>query len=199
MPKMQMCANCGHRYPAKDQRCPECATHMPRGTQLGDRCVEIADAKGGKHLSYFVPGGTCEWRAGEQRCKFPASMSSATDGSGPWYCSAHADCQDPVAGSDYVEASQDYDKAGIARSKQLHEQKAAAAYCQAHGLTTQADMVAHMRQSLGRIGNRPGNLDWAHRIMARIAAGESLPMIAEEKARKALGLTDQRTADLDAL
>lgn len=32
----------------------------------------------------------CAWRAGEEQCHYPGSVSRSTLGGGPWYCSSHA-------------------------------------------------------------------------------------------------------------
>jgi hypothetical protein len=50
----------------------------------------------------------CDWKAGAKQCRYPGSLSSGVLGSGPWYCSGHFGCTDPVMGTDIVEASADY-------------------------------------------------------------------------------------------
>jgi len=166
---------------------------------------------GWKDPSYKAPGyplgyRQCDARHGALRCKYPGNISSDTKGGGPWQCSPHFEAE---AGSTFaaelVIASQDYVHSPV-KVRLLTEAKSeAAAFCEERGLNSRQKMVEFMRKEGAKIGTKTGGLDWAHKIMARIQAGESLPMISEEKARTALGLPsiaeaarDKRT-DRDAL
>ena len=196
-PKMRLCGNCGTRYPVADPRCPDCGTHAQRARSAVERSA---------------PMESCAW-VSDRRCNYPATMSSTTLGDGPWFCQFHFECSDPIAGADIVAASHDYTAppATQGRRHPLVEAVAARvlaqanseakAYCQDLGLTTVPQMRAHVAKIAPKIG-QSGGLDWARKIMARIAAGESLPLISEQKARAALGLpsvADQRRAERDAI
>lgn len=40
----------------------------------------------------------CEWLSNGERCHWPGSCSTDTHGGGPWYCTAHNDCDDMEKG-----------------------------------------------------------------------------------------------------
>jgi hypothetical protein len=48
--------------------------------------------------------GCCEW-IGDGRCHYAGSVSTSTNGKGPWYCTAHSGCDDPALGAQIVEES----------------------------------------------------------------------------------------------
>jgi len=192
-PKMRLCANCGTRYPVADPRCPDCGTHAQRSRSAVERSA---------------PMESCAW-VSDRRCNYPATMSSTTLGEGPWYCQFHFECSDPIAGADIVAASRDYTPPPTVQGRRNPLVEAVAsrilaqanteakAYCQDLGLTTVTQMRAHIAKTLPKVGSGGGNLDWARKIMARIQAGESLPMISEQKARQALGLPTIAEAERD--
>ena len=147
----------------------------------------------------------CSWTSNGLHCRYPGTISSGTLGDSPWYCQFHSDCSSPSYGEQVVQASQDYgqeDLVASVRRRTLEQANAeAAAYCQANGLITTDQMRAHVAKIAPKIG-KSGGLDWARKILARIDAGESLPLISEHKARLALGLpsvADHRRAERDAI
>lgn len=114
----------------------------------------------------------CEWQANGTRCKYPGSITSGMLGGGPWYCSAHYGCADPVIGAQIVERSQSY------------------------------VWVHPRERYLGRpipplmpMDLKGDGLDWARRILLRIERGEVLPQISAELARAALGQAEQKLPD----
>jgi len=143
----------------------------------------------------------CSWTSGSQQCRYPATLSSTTLGDGPWFCTFHFECASPSYGAEVVKASQDYgqeDLVASVRRRTLEQANAeAAAYCQAQGLHTTDQMRVHIAKAMPKVGSGGGSLDWARKIMARIQAGESLPMISEQKARQALGLPTIAEAERD--
>lgn len=111
----------------------------------------------------------CEWQANGMRCKYPGSLSSGLLGGGPWYCSAHFACADPVIGAQVVERSQSY--------------------------VWEHPRERYLKRPIPPLipmDLKGDGLDWARRIMLRLDRGEVLPHISGELARAALGLTDPK-------
>lgn len=76
-----------------------------------EQSVYLSD--GTKHAGGTAPDPQlgyirCEWSAAGERCRFPGSISSSTRAGGPWFCSAHFRCRDPITGADIVEESRHY-------------------------------------------------------------------------------------------
>jgi hypothetical protein len=93
--RKRRCANCGTSFDYKLGRCPECATHGS------------ADEPA-RSASYAMGYKLCEWEASGERCRFPGTMSNATNGSGPWFCQAHFFCHNGGDGARIVDASRTY-------------------------------------------------------------------------------------------
>src|SRR5204862_8118984 len=92
----------------------------------------------------------CSWHAGNERCRFPGSISSSNKG-GPWYCRGHANCSDPRVGGQIVDESiaecgsrPDYShgpREQAIRDKHSHE-------LQASGVTGRKVTPENLRESL---------------------------------------------------
>ena len=68
-------------------KCPKCKTINPPGATECDSCgVIFADIRGNKERSV---DRLCPWNDHGHVCGLVGSMSDATNGSGPWYCSRH--------------------------------------------------------------------------------------------------------------
>jgi len=94
----------------------------------------------------------CDWRSSE-RCRYPGSLSSNPGPGGPWYCRAHFDCRDPIAGADIVQASMDYRHSDPVQ-RRAEDQVRADAYCANLGLHTVEEKRAWLRENIAKIGKR---------------------------------------------
>lgn len=145
------CPECG-RDAGRSKRCP-CGweASRPRPREEGE-VVVISD--GTKHYVGVLRDETlgyirCSWFAGGERCRFPGTMSTNVKGGGPWFCSAHHRCSDPIAGADVVEASRGYHHPGVHEADIAHGERAAAR-CRALGLRTVAEKRAWLRENVRR-------------------------------------------------
>ena len=73
-------------------KCPKCGgTRNPADRECGDCGVVFKDIRGGRgSRSFDAPvDRNCPWNDHGQICGDIGSVSDATNGSGPWYCSRH--------------------------------------------------------------------------------------------------------------
>jgi hypothetical protein len=133
-------------------------------------------------------------------------LSADTLGGGPWYCRWHWQCESGVIGERIVIESRNYrpqissyrnhDAEAVFQQTLRDANESAAAYCRERGITTARQARAYVLAN--RVGKAKPGVEWAHRIMARIADGERVPMIVEQKARAALGDAPTRQPGEDA-
>ena len=77
--------------------CPKCRSTLVKQDQC-EYCDWVAEGK----AAYVTPAGSkrksphedrqnsqCNWNDFGLRCEAPGSISTSTDGSGPWYCRKH--------------------------------------------------------------------------------------------------------------
>jgi len=81
----------------------------------------------------------CEWRDGSTRCRYPGALTTNTGTGGPWYCSAHFGCRDPIMGADIVAASADYVHPNPGEVSAEHQHRATD-YCAGLGLKSVMEM-----------------------------------------------------------
>lgn len=132
-------------------------------------------ASSGPILGYIQ----CEWTDGSSRCRYPGSLCSNTGPGGPWYCSPHFDCRDPLMGATIVQASMDYRHPTPEERRVEHHEKAEA-YALALGLKTPAERRAWIKRQVSRLSERMrpsyaqgGGLDAARKALGD---ADSLPM-----------------------
>lgn len=137
---MLKCLNCAATYASKLGRCPDCGTHAPRTAGSGQ-----------SKESYALGYPQCDWQSDGKRCRYPGTLTSSTlaESSTLWFCFGHFECHNPVMGADIVQASQDYQH--VPTGDRSNVQAAAAAFCEQHGLKTQAEMRTYIRSKLPTI------------------------------------------------
>lgn len=158
------------------ERCLDCGVHFNKRRRKG---VE------GEAPS---SDGRCDWNVNGKRCHYPAAVSGATNGSGSWYCSLHADCHDARVGEDYVRASADYRPYGKAEREEAHQAKVTAWLTERGLLGGHTESMDHLHKLTKSVQthSKGVNADWARKILARRDAGETMPSISVEKAELAL-------------
>lgn len=147
-----------------ERHCPECGTHTAKSS------TEAAA------LGYPLGYRQCDWESNHLRCRYPGTISTATNGQGPFYCRYHFGCDSATYGEQVVQASQDYEH--MSKAERTAEATAAA----------RANSGGTALRKVPIVRTAGGGTQWAHRIMDRIAAGETLPPIIERFAREALGM-----------
>lgn len=162
---------------SKNRKCPDCDMVLNEGAHA---CGCGWREPGHKTVAYPLGYRQCDWRATE-RCRFPASLSTATDGSGPWYCSAHHACSSGFMGDDIVQASRSY-KHAVDTDLQARSVQ----FCKSLGLQNRIAMVEWVKHCPK---HKPG-IGWAIAAMEKVRAGQSVPFRTEELARQALGLPE---------
>ena len=90
--------------------CPECEAEM--GYSNATRCKSCGweAPKRSTKSEHHIPD-SCEYVAGTERCRYPATMSPGTLGGGPWYCRFHFWDRGTSMADNMVVASRDYDPA----------------------------------------------------------------------------------------
>ena len=96
MAKTRPCTKCGHINPVDAIECGGCA-------------VVFRDVARGKDSGFHIPD-SCEYvTTMQERCRYPATISSSTNGSGPWFCRFHFWDRHSSMADHMVEASRDFD------------------------------------------------------------------------------------------
>ena len=94
MARTRPCMKCGHPNAVDAVECEKCA-------------VVFKDIRG-KERAHHIPD-SCEYTtATQERCRYPATMSPSTNGSGPWFCRFHFFARGTAMADHMVEASRDY-------------------------------------------------------------------------------------------
>ena len=128
MKKLVDCENCSQRFDPRihEDRCPDCGTHYKPRT----RGAKVKDP-------------TCSYNDHGTRCDRRGTISSTTQGDGPWYCRQHA----------WVILHDRRDKEPEPKDKALDQlQLEAKAFCSSKGLETREQMIAWMRETrLGKV------------------------------------------------
>ncbi len=86
-------------------KCRTCQAELVKGV-----CPECGEYKKAQDKPAGFPLGyqQCEWLSGQDRCRYPGSISTNTHEGGPYYCRLHFGCESGHFGAQIVEASQDY-------------------------------------------------------------------------------------------
>lgn len=88
-----------------DGQCPECNGFLKPNARKCS-CGWALKPLGKTGSTPFDPDHfRCEWRSGSERCHYAGTSSADTHGSGPWYCSGHFRCDEPIVGHAIVEES----------------------------------------------------------------------------------------------
>lgn len=180
-PRTRDCPQCGATTSATSKACAECGHEfvtamVPRGATHSARANPDLDVR-------------CEW-IGEanHRCRYPGAWSYGTTGVGPWYCSAHSRCNDPVLGAAIVEESiraggdlgiNDPERARLRRYNPAPRPKA----------INRDTFVAELRKVAGeelRVGDHRA---WALAVVLRHLAGDPVPSYTLDCACAAMGAT----------
>jgi hypothetical protein len=114
-------------------------------------------------------------------------MASSGDGGGPWFCHFHFNSPDPSFAAQVVQASQSYKPETKEDSLRALQQEAKR-YC-GDNVTGHAAFKWHAK---GLNMSRPGNTDWAKKIIKDHADGKHVYLIALQKARLALGIVEEK-------
>lgn len=167
------------------KECPKCGAehrlHIKKcgcGHQFGSAKRESEPMRDPMH-------GCCAYTTGTSRCHYPGTFSSATNGAGPFYCSAHSTETDPAIGAVIVGKSHeeyprpDWSVNAVRRRYELRV------------LKNVADNKH--RKATKYVPSKPGK-DWARRILERQHDGEEMQILAVEFAKDALGITDKEAA-----
>lgn len=120
--------------------------------------------------------GFCSWHANGKRCRYPGSLSSNTNGAGPWYCRYHFGCTDPVIGAQILDESQEYKPVTKGDQEREHSE-AVAKRLKAKGLDQKAGETRG--QYIGRLRN------YINASMRQIAAREATREPGEDEAEAA--------------
>lgn len=97
-------------------KCPDCDKTLREGA-ASCRC---GWREKGKSVDHPLGYSQCEWRANGERCRFPGTISSNTNGHGPWYCAGHDGCRDPLMGAAIVDRSLGYRPPTVAELDAAH-------------------------------------------------------------------------------
>lgn len=157
----------------------------------------------------------CEWKSGEAQCRYPGTVShvnhtaaSKDPHPGPWYCSLHCRCTDPIEGRDIVIASQSYlpppyaqgERAPLVDAMAAERERASIAdLSEDIRIMKYAECIARVREQSPGIGKCEPGTAWAQKILDRVANGESLPLISIEFAKAALNRTAEPGEDGDGV
>jgi hypothetical protein len=105
--------------------------------------TEIQEALAQQSSSTPLGYQQCEWMAGDERCRYPGTMSTNTHEGGPYYCRLHFGCDDGMWGATVVTASRDYVHPTPADINAAHAARANA-YAAEQGLNRHPDESRQM-------------------------------------------------------
>ena len=137
----------------------------------------------------------CDWVSGSAKCQYPGTMTTSTS-AGPdtkWFCNKHFHCESEAEGADITEASRDYLHPTREDAK-AKAQREAREWLKARGMehATREQMMAFCKAGVKALNERVAGREhsktgWAEKLLAREAAGETLPLVSIEMAKAALG------------
>jgi hypothetical protein len=143
---LEICPSCGQTLEGNHLSCAACGWTMRNWRK------ELAAQQGDPDH------GCCAWRAGELRCRYPATLGQSTTDGTLGYCRWHFGCTDPVVAARIVEESQAYRPETLADLEQQFDASVVQPSLARLGLArqpteTQAAWIARMREFC-RVGIR---------------------------------------------
>ena len=126
----------------------------------------------------------CAYELDGQRCQYTGTLATTTLGDGPFFCRWHFECASPAVGEEIIRQSRDYKSSTSAVDQARARYLAGDPPPARIRKMSVAECRAEIKRLLPGIGGRPPGTDWAVRIMDRIAAGEKLSMISEQRRGK---------------
>lgn len=132
-------------------QCPKCSGEIGNSTYCG--CGWRKGEKKEPDPNFALGYQRCEWVSDGLRCKYPASLTHSTHGSGPWYCRLHFECGSASYGASVVQASRDY-RHPTREELDAEHQAQAEAKCEALGLHTVEQRRRWVKAQVNRLADR---------------------------------------------
>jgi len=174
------------------RKCPECEMVLNDGARACG--CGWKDAAATRAPGYTLGYRQCDYSADGLCCRYPGTTTDDTKtGAGPWYCLFHYERSYPSFLAEVVRASQSYQQQTRQQVLEQHQVQAVA-YCHERQLDTVAQQIQSIKTLLLAMRAKMGskvNTTWATVALDRLAKGEQVQLIVEEKANAALGVKRQ--------